>query len=103
MSNPCVGMPLFRYEDTLLVCQNNVGMNLIGLGNEDFDEAMDVDIAEGGALSHNNDIIDIYSNSWGPPDTGLLASGPKLLARMALEMGAKEVCDIPHRKSSSLE
>ena len=75
-------------------------MNLFGY--EDIYVAMDTDIAEGGALSHNNDIIDIYSNSWGPPDTGFLANGPELLARMALEMGAKEVCDIPHRKYPQL-
>ena len=66
-------------------------MNLFGY---EVDEAVDLDIAEGGALSHNNDIIDIYSNSWGPIDTGYLANGPEPLARMALEMGAKEVCDM---------
>ena len=65
-------------------------MNLFGF--EDFDMA--TDLAEGGALSHSNDIIDIYSNSWGPFDTGYLVNGPNLLTRMALEMGVKEVCDI---------
>ena len=69
-------------------------------GYEDIDVAMDMDLAEGGALSHNNDIIDIYSNSWGPFDTGYLAVGPELLARMALEMGAKEVCDTFQRGTS---
>ena len=52
---------------------------------------MDLDMSEGGALSHNNDIIDIYSNSWGPIDLGYLVNGPELLASMALEMGVKEV------------
>ena len=52
---------------------------------------VDCDIVEGGALSHNNHLVDIYSNSWGPPDTGYLAQGPGTLARMALEMGVKEV------------
>ena len=78
MSNPYAGFNLFGYEDV--------------------EAAMDMDIAEGGALSHNNDIIDIYSNSWGPFDTGFLANGPEPLARMALEMGAKEVCDISHNR-----
>ena len=55
------------------------------------DIVMAMDIAEGGALSHNNDIIDIYSNSWGPISSGFVAHGPDLLARMALEMGVKEV------------
>ena len=30
------------------------------------------DIQEASALGHMNDIIDIYSNSWGPPDRGIL-------------------------------
>ena len=40
------------------------GLNVLGFESEDL--AVDYDMAEGGALSHNNDIIDIYSNSWGP-------------------------------------
>ena len=88
----------FQYEDTIFVCQNNAGINVIG-GGED----MHMDLAEAGALSHNNDIIDIYSNSWGPPDTGFWAVGPESITRRALEMGAKEVCDIPHRKYPHLK
>ena len=65
----------------------NAGINLFGY--EDI--TMSMDIAEGGALSHNNDVIDIYSNSWGPIVTGIVAHGPDLLARMAFEMGVKEV------------
>ena len=72
------------------------GMNVFGF--EDINVAMDLDLAEGGALSHKNDIIDIYSNSWGPFDTGYLANSPALLARMALEMGVKEVCDVSQRE-----
>ena len=67
---------------------------MFGSRYEDISVAMGTDLAEGGALSHNNDIIDIYSNSWGPIDTGYLANGPEVLARMALEMGVKEVCAI---------
>ena len=80
MSNPYAGFNLFGYEDIF--------------------EAMDMDLGEGGALSHNNDIIDIYSNSWGPIDPGYLANGPDVLARMALEMGVKEVHDIFQRGTS---
>ena len=53
-------------------------------------------MTEGGALSHNNDIIDIYSNSWGPSDAGFLVLGPDVLAKMALEEGAKEVSHFIH-------
>ena len=47
---------------------------LIACGNSDSDEA--------NALSHLNDDIDIYSNSWGPSDNGkvLGSAGPLILA-----------------------
>lgn len=64
------------------------GVNVLG-----FVEGVvvDCDIVEGGGLSHNNHLMDIYSNSWGPVDTGYYAQGPGTLAQMALEMGVKEV------------
>ena len=49
------------------------------------------DLNEARALSYANDIIDVYSNSWGPSDTGSLVSGPQMLMRMALKNGANEV------------
>ena len=50
------------------------GLMLIACGNSDTDEA--------NALSHLNNDIDIYSNSWGPSDNGdvLEAPGPLMLA-----------------------
>ena len=50
------------------------GLMLIACGNSDSDEA--------NALSHLNNDIDIYSNSWGPSDNGnvLQAPGPLMLA-----------------------
>ena len=33
------------------------------------------------ALSHGNDIIDIYSNSWGPLDEGFIVQGPGTLGK----------------------
>lgn len=35
--------------------------------------------------------IDIYSNSWGPPDTGYILKGPGDLAVKALEFGVTQV------------
>ena len=49
------------------------------------------DINEALALSYANDIIDVYSNSWGPSDSGNIVSGPEMLTRMALRNGANEV------------
>ena len=41
--------------------------NLGGL-KVDFNSLSDLQVAS--ALGHNNSYIDVYSNSWGPPDTG---------------------------------
>ena len=49
------------------------------------------DVTEVKALTHKNDIIDIYSNSWGPADLGFVVAGPDTLAKKAFEMGAKKV------------
>jgi len=43
------------------------------------------------AFSHQRNYIDIYSNSWGPGDTGIEVIGPGLLAKRALKAGAEEV------------
>ena len=59
------------------------GILLLGLEQTDISDAK--------ALSHENDIIDIYSNSWGPPDDGFYVEGPLRLAKMTLEQGAREV------------
>ena len=53
------------------------GLMLIACGNSDSDEA--------NALSHLNDDIDIYSNSWGPSDNGRTLSGPGPLMIAAFE------------------
>ena len=53
------------------------GLMLIACGNSDSDEA--------NALSHLNNDIDIYSNSWGPSDNGQTLSGPGPLMIAAFE------------------
>ena len=59
------------------------GILLIGRGQDD--------IAEARALSHGNDIIDIYSNSWGPLDEGFIVQGPGRLAKRTFKEGVQEV------------
>ena len=49
------------------------------------------DIADARALSHENDIIDIYSNSWGPPDFGFIVDGPLALAKRTFKEGTQKV------------
>ena len=35
--------------------------------------------------------VDIFSNSWGPPDTSLVVAGPGPLTQLALETGTSKV------------
>ena len=59
----------------------SLGIRLLG-GNTDLNEAQ--------SLSYTNDVIDIYSNSWGPFDDGSIG-GPERLTQMALKNGAETV------------
>lgn len=43
------------------------------------------------ALSYAQDIVDIYSASWGPTDDGLTVDGPGRLAQEALRRGILKV------------
>jgi subtilisin-like proprotein convertase family protein len=56
-----------------------VGIRLIGGNTGDTQDA--------GALSHRNDIIHIYNNSWGPSDDGTVKGGAGTLALAALRTG----------------
>ena len=49
------------------------------------------DIAEARALSHRSDVIDVYSNSWGPPDDGYSVGKLGPLAELTFKQEAKEV------------
>nr|CAH7717328.1 unnamed protein product [Callosobruchus chinensis] len=48
------------------------------------------DRIEGTALSYAQDLVDIYSASWGPNDDGKTVDGPGRLALEALERGVRE-------------
>ena len=61
----------------------SIGLKLLGGETLDMGEAM--------ALSHGKDIVDIYSNSWGPIDLGFIVSGPRPLTRRVLHNGISEV------------
>jgi hypothetical protein len=49
------------------------------------------DIDEADALSWQSDVVDIYSNSWGPNDDGMVVDGPGTLLQMVMETGVREV------------
>ncbi|KAG5878303.1 hypothetical protein JTB14_017652 [Gonioctena quinquepunctata] len=48
------------------------------------------DRIEGTALSYAQDLVDIYSASWGPNDDGKTVDGPGRLAKEAIKTGIKE-------------
>ena len=60
----------------------SLGVALLG-GNSDMNEAS--------SLTFKNDIVDVYSNSWGPFDSGDIVEGPEELTRLALQSGANNV------------
>lgn len=48
-------------------------------------------------LSHRSDYISIYSNSWGPSDSGFAVGGPGKYTTAVLQQGAAEVGHLlPH-------
>lgn len=49
------------------------------------------DITTAKALGYRDDVIQIYSNSWGPSDTGFIVDGPGKLTERVLAAGAQEV------------
>lgn len=49
------------------------------------------DIVESSMLSHQPDYISIYSNSWGPLDSGFVVGGPGKYTEAVLKLGATEV------------
>ena len=71
---------------------NQTLFSIIGLKLLDGGGRTDLEEAE--ALSHAVDIIDVYSNSWGPPDTGAHVSGPGTLTQLVLKMGATIVSKV---------
>ena len=42
-------------------------------------------------LSHRNDYISVYSNSWGPLDNGFAVGGPGTYTSAVLQQSATEV------------
>ena len=60
----------------------NAGLALLGAGT---------DMNEANSLTFENEIVDVYSNSWGPFDDGFTVAGPGFLTRMAIEDGVSQV------------
>ena len=57
------------------------------------DSIRSTDPLEAKALSFKNDLIDIYSNSWGPGDRAFEVKGPGPLLKEMLNNGTRLVCN----------
>ena len=55
------------------------------------DNVRSTDATEAAALLHKIELIDIYSNSWGPGDMGWEVDGPGVLTSKAIELGIEQV------------
>ena len=77
------GYPLLLQSQEFNILLFHSGILLISAGQ--------TDIAEARALSHEDDIIQIYSNSWGPSDLGFIVQGPDVMSSMTFEQQARLV------------
>ena len=81
------GTVVFFSPLTVRSCMMTViGIRLIS----NLQGATDIDEAE--ALSWQNGVIDIYSCSWGPSDSGDVVEGPATVTLRALKEGVTRVC-----------
>lgn len=62
--------------------------NLIGIK---FLDETSTDDREANVLSHALSYIDIYSNSWGPVDSGMFMEHLSMLVKMSLYKGVNQV------------
>ena len=70
---------------------NALGLSSTFLGLRVFGNRKTTDLEEAKALRHNHEATDIYSCSWGPPDTGWETDGPGALAKEAMLEGVTKV------------
>ena len=91
-------MPLWQVRGIILypfICLLIItGLRLLGGATTDSIDAS--------ALGHSRNNIDIYSNSWGPPDDSVTVDGPKYLTSLALKEGAEMVYSVRNECCSEL-
>ena len=64
---------------------------MLPVGLQLITEVGTTDAQEATALSYKNNVIQIYSNSWGPNDDGKTVSGPRRLLNMAFQNSVTSV------------
>ncbi|CAH3171145.1 unnamed protein product [Porites lobata] len=87
--NKCAGVIAGASNNNL--CGVGLAYNAKIAGLRIYDKDIrSTDATESGAFSHRTDVIDIYSNSWGPGDIGWQVQGPGVLASKAIEHGIQK-------------
>lgn len=73
--------------------QADIFQTFLSLGIRIFSSAQrSTDVTQANALSFKRNIIDVYSNSWGPGDSGFQVKGPGPRLNEELEKGTRLVC-----------
>ena len=85
----CAGVLAMAKDNN--VCGVGVAYNSKVAGIRLLSGLLHTDATEAIALGLNSQHIDIYSNSWGPYDDGIIVDGPGRLALTALEQGVRTV------------
>lgn len=70
------------------IFQLHAHLTVVGL-KIDFETS--TDLIEARALGYKGDYIHVYSNSWGPSDSGFIVDKPGPMAQAAMETAAREV------------
>ena len=65
---------------------------MIYAGLRMLDQPYMTDIIEAQSMGYRQDLVDIYSASWGPTDDGKTCDGPRKLTMRAIVQGVNEVC-----------
>lgn len=58
------------------------------------------DATDASAVTYHSNEVDIFSNSWGPPDHGFVVAGPQRLTLMAIRQGAMTVSIQKYNRST---
>lgn len=56
-----------------------------------LDQPYMTDVIEAQSMGYRQDLVDIYSASWGPTDDGKTADGPRKLTMRSIVRGVNEV------------
>ena len=81
----CAGLIASTANNSM--CGVGVAFNARIGGIRMFSEDKNIDAREANSFGYGNEHVDIYSASWGPPDTGMVVAGPGELCSKQIKKG----------------